>query len=90
MALAYQPKGKHNIGGPKTRPTASSRLSFHRAGPRCPTSVYVHDSGGGGGGGDDDDDDDEEEEEEERFGLQFIVHPLHLSYLIHSHLFVHL
>jgi hypothetical protein len=25
------------------RPTASSRLSFHRTGPRCPTSVYVHD-----------------------------------------------
>jgi hypothetical protein len=33
------------------RPTASSRLSFHRTGPRCPTSVYVHD--------DDDEDDDE-------------------------------
>jgi hypothetical protein len=24
------------------RSTASSRLSFHRTGPRCPTSVYVN------------------------------------------------
>jgi hypothetical protein len=30
------------------RSTASSRFSFHRTGPRCPTSVFVHD--------DDDDD----------------------------------
>jgi hypothetical protein len=30
------------------RPTAPSRLSFHRTGSRCPTPVYVHD--------DDDDD----------------------------------
>jgi hypothetical protein len=35
------------------RSTASSRLSFHRMGPRCPTSVYVHD--------DDDDDDDDDD-----------------------------
>jgi hypothetical protein len=34
------------------RPTASSRLGFHRTGPRYPTPVYVHD--------DDDDDDDDE------------------------------
>jgi hypothetical protein len=33
------------------RSTASSILSSHRTGPRCPTSVYVHD--------DDEDDDDE-------------------------------
>jgi hypothetical protein len=38
------------------RPTASSRLSFHRTGPRCPTSVYVHD--------DDDDDDDNDDDDE--------------------------
>jgi hypothetical protein len=39
------------------RSTASSRLSFHKTEPMCPTSVNV---GGGGGGGGGDDDDDEE------------------------------
>jgi hypothetical protein len=42
----YKPKGKRNIVRPKNkmqRPTGSSRLSSHRTGPRCPTSVYVHD-----------------------------------------------
>jgi hypothetical protein len=29
------------------RSTASSRLSFHRTGPRCPPSLYVDDDGGG-------------------------------------------
>jgi hypothetical protein len=43
------------------RPTASSILSFHRTGPRCPASVYVHLDDGddyGNGDGDDGDDDD--------------------------------
>jgi hypothetical protein len=35
------------------RPTASSKLSFHRRGARCPTSVYIPD--------DYDDDDDIQE-----------------------------
>jgi hypothetical protein len=56
MALEYKPKGKCDIGRPKTygEIKASSRLSFHRRGPRCPTSIYIHDV-------DDDDDDDDDD-----------------------------
>jgi hypothetical protein len=40
----YKPKGKRNIGQPKTGWRGKQHLqdSFHRTGPRCPTLVYVH------------------------------------------------
>jgi hypothetical protein len=57
MALAYQPKGKCNIGLSKkkreTNSTFKIEVSQHRT--QVSVSVYVHDDDGGG----DDDDDDE-------------------------------
>jgi hypothetical protein len=41
------------------RPAASWRLSFRRTGPKCPTSVYVHDDDEDDDHDDDDDDDDD-------------------------------
>jgi hypothetical protein len=47
------------------RPTASSRLSSHRTGPRCPTSVYLHDDNDDDGDDDDDDDDDDNDDDDD-------------------------
>jgi hypothetical protein len=63
MALEYTPKGNCDIGQQKIRWRDQQhlpRFSFHRTGPRCPTSVYVHDDDDNDDNNDDDNDDNDE------------------------------
>jgi hypothetical protein len=45
MALEYTPKGKRDIGRPKTDEAINNifKIEFSQDRARCPTSVYFHD-----------------------------------------------